>query len=82
MAGEKGKSGGGQGHVRSYLGHGRMVRCSGRVEGRRCQRAIFFGRGIEGDYDCGAHVVDKGKAGHPVHKVSPRRKMLVRAFKR
>lgn len=76
---KEGKTGGGQGRVRSSFGRGRMVKCSGEApNGKPCQRARFQARGVDIPYDCGEHRADAGKPGRPEHRVSPRRKMLRR----
>ena len=56
-------SGTGQGRVRSQLGKGRMVKCS-QAGHELCQRAAFFGKGVEGPYHCGsAPLLPKSRVG-------------------
>jgi hypothetical protein len=76
--------------MRSSFGHGRMVVCEGIAPGgRRCQRAVFLGRGCEGGgfyrdgtFNCGDHFADHGKPTRPEHRVSTRRKARRRWEKR
>lgn len=84
---DKAKVGGGQGRVRSQLGAGRMVNCSGTApNGKPCQRVRFQARGVDADYNCGEHRADNGRPfsspkGRPWKRkarVSPRRKMARR----
>lgn len=45
------EKGGGQGRVRCQFGKGRIVRCTKKGH-ELCQRAAFYGRGVEGEYHC------------------------------
>jgi hypothetical protein len=60
----KSAKGGGQGRVRTMLGHGRMLRCAD----TGCERAIFAGRGtaleLAGAWSCGMDaLVPKARVG-------------------